>query len=370
MDDYNPLDEYPENGSCREEEWFGKHLIIVNRAKDVSITGPGTVDGNGGAFFCEPRVLNWTNAWREGLRLAADKEKRRPGQLIVFILSEDVRVSDLAIRNTPCWSIFFHGCVNVQVRGLNVRNGRADANTDGLDIDCCRNVTVSGCVIDTGDDAIAIRGDEAKLPAPKACENVVVSDCVLASSSSGLRIGVGTGTIRNVELSNLIVSRAGTGVTVQSSFTQGKPVGVDISFVRIHHCSFLECGVLFSICPGDAGAEASIHDISFQDCRFEGFGSGLVAGSGTHRPENISFRDCDFVMTANPDPARFEVGTDFLRVDGSDFVSFRSCRVRNEAGPDDPRRIILAAQSSPGLCVEACNFSETGIGDGNGGAEA
>ena len=130
MDDYNPLDEYPENGSCREEEWFGKHLIIVNRAKDVSITGPGTVDGNGGAFFCEPRVLNWTNAWREGLRLAADKEKRRPGQLIVFILSEDVRVSDLAIRNTPCWSIFFHGCVNVQVRGLNVRNGRADANTD------------------------------------------------------------------------------------------------------------------------------------------------------------------------------------------------------------------------------------------------
>ncbi len=277
--------------------------------------------------------------------------------LIVFILCRDVRVRDLNIRNTPCWSILFHGCDNVQMRGVNVQNGRADANTDGMDIDSCRNVTISDCIVDTGDDAIAIRGNDTKLPHPKACENIVITNCVLAASSAGARIGVGMGTIRNIELSNLIFSRSGTGVIVQSSFTRGRNKGVDISFVRIHHCTFLETGELFSVCPGDEHAKASIHDVTFQDCRFEGFGNAWVAGSGPQRPRNITFRDCDFVMTANPKPEQFKVQPVFLNVRDADGVFFRDCRILNEAGESDPRKPLLSICDAPGLRVEGCSFS-------------
>jgi len=354
--DYNKPDEYPENGPCAAEQWTAEHLIIANRVEDVSLTGPGIIDGNSEAFFGEVEILNWVGAWRAGIRWSKDKKRLRPGQLIVFILSKDIRVDGIFVRNSTCWSLFFHGCDNVIVRNYRVKNGCADANTDGIDIDSCRNVTVSDCIIDTGDDAIAIRGNDTRLPQPKACENIVITNCVLAANSAGTRIGVGMGTVRNVEMSNLIFSRTGTGVIVQSSYTKGHEKGVDISFVRIHHCTFRETGEFLSICPGDDHAKASIHDISIQNCRFEAFGNIWIMGSGPQRLKNITLRDCEFVMDPDPKTGKFFVMPKLMYVKNADSVFFRDCKVLNESGEGDPRSPVLSFNDVPDLRIEGCNF--------------
>ena len=323
--DYNPLDEYPENGGSAAEQWTHEHLIIANRLEDVSITGPGVIDGNAEAFYDEPVFPDWCGAWRSGLRWSRDKRRLRPGQLIVFILCRDVAVTDLKVRQSTCWSLFLHGCENVMVRGYQAHNVLADANTDGIDIDSCRNVTVSDCIIDTGDDAIAIRGNDTRLPSPRPCENVTITNCVLASSSAGVRIGVGCGAIRHVLLSNLLFSRSGTGVIVQSSYTRGRPKGVDIAHVSVRQSTFLDTGVPFSIVPGDPDAEASIRDIAFDACRFEGFCPGVIRHSGLTRPQDIRLTDCTLVLTDNPDPQRFRPEPRHLVVDGADDVELRHC---------------------------------------------
>jgi len=348
--DYNPPDEYPENFASASEQWTAEHLIIANRVEDVSLTGPGIIDGNAESFYGEP-VFKFNYGWRYGFRKSKDLKRLRPGQLIVFILSKDIRVRDLFVRNASCWSLFFHGCEDVIVSGYRVRNGAADANTDGIDIDSCSNVTVSNCIIETGDDSIAIRGSNARLPHRKACENITISNCVLAASAGGVRIGVGTGTIRNVELGNCIFRRASAGVIIQSSYTQGQKKGVDISYVTIHHSQFLDCAKAFRIAPCDQDAVSEIRDITFDSCRFEAFLDGTILNSGKLRPKNIEFRDCSFRKLANPNPSKFISCQNTLRIEGADNVVFRRCRFIDAA-----KEGAFISNDVPGLKKEDCNF--------------
>ena len=184
IDDYNDEDAYPQNYGVPVENWRGKHFIIALEADNVAITGNGTIDGCGDAFFGTERFFENPYCWEGGYITSKDKERLRPGQCVCFIECTNVRVRDIAVKNTPCWSIFFHGCEHVQVRGVRITNPYEFVNTDGLDIDCCRFVTVSDCIIHTGDDAIAIRCDSTKLKNPKPCEYVAITNCVLSSNSS------------------------------------------------------------------------------------------------------------------------------------------------------------------------------------------
>ena len=101
LDDYNAEDAYAQNYRSNEEEWCGKHLIIVHEQEEVAITGHGTIDGNGRAYYDAP-VKKWNFLWADGLALSKDKERLRPGQIIVFVECRRVRVQDIRMQNTTC----------------------------------------------------------------------------------------------------------------------------------------------------------------------------------------------------------------------------------------------------------------------------
>ena len=247
--DYNALDAFPQNGSInRVEGWRAHHLILCLEQEDVAITGDGTIDGNGRAFFAKEPRCSGKVAWRRGgINCPEPKEAIRPGQMIEFVESRNLRVRDIRIADPTAWSCFFHGCEDVQVRGIRVDTDLRKMNTDGIDIDCCRNVTVSDCIFRTGDDAIAIRGAPSRLKdKTRVCENIVVENCIAAVSATGCRIGVGTGVIRHVRVSNFVVETAGTGVHIQSVYGKGN-AGVDISDVSFSNCSFRDCAVAISV---------------------------------------------------------------------------------------------------------------------------
>lgn len=233
---YNELDAYPENWSSEKEEWTGRHLLIAHHKKNVAVTGPGTIDGSGEAFYEEPhRCKSFNYTWGYGIAKAKDKEKHRAGQLMVFVECEGVRLSDFSILESPCWSVFLYGCEKVQVRGLNIKNNTTHANTDGIDIDTCRFVTVSDCIIDTGDDAITVRASCTRLFSGKTvCEHVSISNCVLSTSAVGIRVGVGSGIVRNVSVSGIVIARAGTAVEFITSYKRMGGVSMsDMSFENI-----------------------------------------------------------------------------------------------------------------------------------------
>ncbi len=219
-DAYNSLDAYPQNYEVPAEGWDSKHLIIAAGVTNVAITGYGKIEGAAEHWFGAPTFGN-KFGWRFGFRNTKDRDKGklRPGQLIVFVESSHIRVADVTITESTSWCCFFHGCDFVQVRGIKVFNGIDHANTDGLDIDSCRYVTVSDCIIDTGDDCIAIRGAAQRLlDKSRLCEYVTITNCVLACSADAFRVGVGTGRIQHVRVSNIVIHRAGNAIDFNTSY--------------------------------------------------------------------------------------------------------------------------------------------------------
>ena len=65
------------------------------------------------------------------------------------------------LRNSAFWNIHLYKCLNVKLKDIDVyapvKPVKAPS-TDGVDIDACSNVIISGCSFATGDDLIAIKG--------------------------------------------------------------------------------------------------------------------------------------------------------------------------------------------------------------------
>ena len=231
MDDYNDLDAYEQNRSCAVEEWVGKHLIIALEIENSAITGLGTIDGNCHAFvdrFTDYPQYHNGYIWSGGMSQLKDKERQRPGQLICFIECKNVTVQDITIKDSPCWSLYFLGSEYVRVRGIKVSNPSWMLNSDGIDIDASRYVTVSDCIIHTGDDAITLRACENQLKNKNMrCEYVTITNCVLNTSICAFRIGVGLGSISHARISNVVIERCCNAIQLCTSYSNKGKVNID-----------------------------------------------------------------------------------------------------------------------------------------------
>jgi polygalacturonase len=210
IDDYNEPDAYEQNFTLPKEDWLPKHLIIAHEVEGCAISGLGTINGNGTAFsekFCDyPGYQNGYH-WRYGISRLKDAEKKRPGQLICFVECKHVNVRDITICNSPCWSCLIQGSEFVSIHGVKIFNPVWMLNSDGIDIDASRYVTVSDCIIHTGDDAITLRACEEFIKNKDMhCEYVTVNNCVLHTGVCAFRLGGGTGLIRHARFSNIVVS--------------------------------------------------------------------------------------------------------------------------------------------------------------------
>ena len=290
MNDYNPSDAYPQNWDCVHEEWLGKHLIIVHETTGSALTGTGTIDGSADLFLGDiMETIGY--CWRDGIARSRDKDILRPGQLICFIECVDVTVRDVTLRNMPCWGLYLYGCENLTVRGLRVFNPPYYANSDGIDIDTCHNVTVSDCIIDTADDAIAIRASCKRLTRRKftVCEYVTISNCVLSSSSSVFRIGVGTGKIRHIRASNLVFGRGETGMNFQTDFAGVGSVDMeDVNFSNIS-----AEGLAYPVAVWESNG-SYIRNITIENYRAECIAELRMIAAHKDTVSDITIRNCDF----------------------------------------------------------------------------
>lgn len=137
-----------------------------------------------------------------------------PG-LINITNCKDVTVEDIQLIESGFWTFHLQWCDRVFIRGIYiVSNSDNGVNSDGLDIDGCRNVVVSDCIIDTGDDALCIkttRNNGKSMP----CEDIVINNCILRSSSAALKIGTEShADFRRITASNCIINGANRGLNM------------------------------------------------------------------------------------------------------------------------------------------------------------
>ena len=210
-------DDYPDLADSRHvrtedlPRWRNTALIYADETSHVSITGRGTIDCNGKNFVREKKDPDWT-AWQYERNTGYEKSIPRA---VFFAGCSDVTVRDITMVNQPAgWSYWVHDCDRVIFDGCKIFADVHYPNNDGIHINSSRDVTVSNCIIETGDDSIVLRANNRSLPENKACERVVVTNCVLRSWSSAIRIGwCNDGVIRNCTLSNLVIYDSSNGIT-------------------------------------------------------------------------------------------------------------------------------------------------------------
>lgn len=184
-------------------------LIEARDAHDVALTGPGTVDGQG-------RV--WWERHRTGGLSAA-----RP-RLVSFVGCRGVRVEDVALRDSPFWTLHPLESEDVTIRGVTITAPPDSPNTDGIDIDSSRRVHVADCEIAVGDDALVLKagkGEEGRRRAGPT-EDVVIERCRVGHAHGGLVIGSEmSGDVRRVRVSGLVLEGSGHGIRIKTKRGRG-----------------------------------------------------------------------------------------------------------------------------------------------------
>ena len=329
LSDYAADDVYPGSHGSVKEGWSAKHLIVAFNARNVTLAGFGTISGNGAAFMGEnvgASVIGWRKGRCYGKGRKADCN--RPGQQIVFVGCENVRIEGVTFRDMNCWTCLIHGCVDVMIRNVIVRNNILYCNTDGFDIDSSRNVLITGCDIETGDDAFAIRGDNGKNlydGAPsRICENIEISNCVCTVQATGVRIGVGGGEIRNVTVRDIDIKSAGTGLFVQNCYGWRQQKGVDISNLKFSDIRIRDAGRAIAVAANGIHSKARLENISFERIDAEAFSPIEVFGGGETKPDNISFRNVKFRMTPLPPNLSYPRSNPVI-VECAGKVTFENC---------------------------------------------
>ncbi|MBQ9336826.1 MAG: right-handed parallel beta-helix repeat-containing protein [Lentisphaeria bacterium] len=284
-EDYNADDFCPQNWGSVNEKTSGAHFIVALEQQNIIIEGAGRIDGNRQAFYEPP--ADWTQTW------SVQPWEWRPGQMLFFCECSDVRLSGVEMFNAPYWTCYLWGCEDVRVDGLRIWNHPHTRNGDGIDIDCCRNVTVSNCLIESGDDCITLRAKQVKLKNPRLCENVAITNCVLKTICNGIRIGVGTGTIRNAVISNCVIHDSRMGICICARYGPNSAQIENLQFDNLRIDAKLPIVLLGSSVPAK-----QLRNISFRHIRGTGASSIRVIGHSEGAPvADVSFSDCIFDWT-------------------------------------------------------------------------
>lgn len=186
----------------------GEGRIYAKDAKNISITGKGTIHGNGVAFM--------------GKELHDSYELKpvttfdpRPHVLTLFGV-DNLTIRDITIRDGAYWTVHLIGCNGAVIDGINLLNNLKIRNGDGIDLDHSKNVRISNCHITSGDDCICLK-NRREYEAYGSCRDITVTNCVMTSRSCAIKIGSeNMDSIYNVVFDNCVITRSNRGLGIQN----------------------------------------------------------------------------------------------------------------------------------------------------------
>ena len=202
--DYKPLAN--DAGPKLTGDANAKHLIFARDAENLSITGNGHIDGQGPSFWVPSgrKVPPPEDAWKD-VATYDWKPLHRASPMVEIFNCKHVRVEDVTMQNAAGWTFRPIECDNLVIRALKIRNPVIGPNTDGIDLTCCRNVSISDCDIATGDDAICLKS-EGPYGVMGLSRNITITNCVLTCCCNGLKFGTAThGGYENITFTNSVI---------------------------------------------------------------------------------------------------------------------------------------------------------------------
>lgn len=186
-------------------------LIYADSAQNISISGKGTIDGQGAEL-----ALRIDSLFHAGKIDSSDYNfvEGRPNaqirpQLIKLSNSKNVKVQDILIKSASSWVQSYFRCKNLLIDGITV-DSDTYWNNDGIDILDSKNVIIRNCEVNASDDGICLKsyrsGYSEQVDLEVLCDNILIENCKVRSSASAVKLGTGSYrgfknvVIRNIEV--------------------------------------------------------------------------------------------------------------------------------------------------------------------------
>ena len=297
------IGDYPLIPSRIEGKSLNYYAALINAYKvdDFSITGPGTINGNG--------LKYWKAFWatRDSLkkqgRECTNLEVHRPRLLFIWGCNK-VNISNVKLHNSGFWTTHLYQCNDVLIEGCDIRSPFRPVkapSTDGVDIDVCKRVTIRKCYISVNDDGVCIKGGKGpnaqKLPENGIVEDILVEDCTFGESHGLLTLGSECIHARNITVRNCKVESS-TPILRLKMRPDTYQVYENITVENITG----KCGTIIEMRPWtqfftmEGSKEkpfAIVRNISISNIKATCDEFGVMKGNKSDQVSNITFKNID-----------------------------------------------------------------------------
>jgi len=335
--------------------------LFINDAEDVVIDGEGTIDGSGEEWW---KVYSKKRASQKAPETEIEKKlaslnpgyEKQPGggggrqtqflrpPLIQTYNAKNVRIEGITVQNSPFWTIHPVFTEGLKLINVTVHNPKDAPNTDGIDIDSCKDIEVIGCKVFVGDDGIALKsgsgpdGIDAALPT----QNVIIKDCLVKWAHGGAVIGSETAAgINNVTVENCDFSGTDRGIRIKTRRGRGGAIH-DLTFRNLKMEDNL-CPLVINCyykCGGKVGdpefslgkmtitrETPSVSNVEIVNCVATGSkaSAGMLVGLPEMPIKNLTVKNCSFSLDKD---ANADVDTSDMYY-GLPTPESRGLRIRN-----------------------------------------
>jgi polygalacturonase len=340
------------------------HLITAHECENIAITGDGTIDGQGPAFwnppmrelaaagvdvdaYCDehglpPVYRNPTHPWFR-------EKKTRVSPLLDFVNCRRLTLRDFTIKDSPGWTVHLHDCDDVRIQSLTIRNNLFGPNTDGLDINGCRDVRISDCDLTCGDDAIILKS----MTDARTCERIAITNCILSSNCAAIGLGAETfHGIRDVTVTGCVIRQALRAVQIEmwdpgiiENVVVTGLTGTSVSDVPLQRAIYVD----IQHHGRTDGALGVCRNLIFSNIALTTRGRNLLTAADGSTIEDVTLRDVSLVYPTIEDPQK--------------AVAFqRSSQMSNDSPHTRDKPAVLVCDNVDRLTVD--NLRATWPGEG------
>jgi polygalacturonase len=340
----------------------------------ISLEGQGVIDGQAEYFWKAMEHRDWyiypnqLLAEQNGVSLErAFPTDNSIGNLVHFVRCQDVDIFNLSFLHSPSWTMHLWGCERLVIDGVYVyTTQRSGVWADGIDPDGCKDLRISNCTIETGDDALVFYSTDIYGPA-RPCENITVTNCRLSSSSSGLKFCDGImNACRNVTIDNCVVTGSNRGIAFMMF------AGGIIENVIISNCT-VECKrfdwfwwgdgdpIHFNLIQysdidptRDAAKEKApgiIRNVILSNIIARGPGPNKIHGHKDSWLENITFDNVRLTVTADPE-SPWRKGQHALAIDNVRNFKLKDVEITWEAPALDHWQSAISLENGADVTLD------------------
>jgi polygalacturonase len=206
----NPDESIYQLSAFGENRGEGMLWLYANDAENLSITGKGTIHGNGIAFMGKELDDSYE------LKPLADQTFDPRPHVLTLTAVKNLTIRDVTIKEGAYWTVHLIGCDGAVIDGIQLLNNLKIRNGDGIDIDHSKNVRIANCHITSGDDCICLK-NRREFEKYGSCHDITVTNCVMSSRSCAIKIGSeNMDSIYNVVFDNCIITASNRGLGIQN----------------------------------------------------------------------------------------------------------------------------------------------------------